>query len=146
MKSYLQDRSRRVVIGQVIVWPPNSGYCASRLRSGADVILSVGAAHWKNHQEAWARISSLWGWPTDPVHFQLNSGSLREARQCQESCDADVKRWITANYLKMNDEKTEFLPIVPQIYPTSVGRTQSHHRPHLSGRCLYSEDLWCSSG
>ena len=31
-----------------------------------------------------------------------------------EACVAEIKHWMTQNYLKMNDQKTEFLPIVPR--------------------------------
>lgn len=48
------------------------------------------------------------------LHFQLNPESLLNALQRLEACVAEIKTWMTTNYLNMNEEKTEFLPIVPR--------------------------------
>ena len=46
--------------------------------------------------------------------FVLNSLALFEALQCLEACVSDIREWLTANYLKFNDHKSEFLPIGQQ--------------------------------
>ena len=46
--------------------------------------------------------------------FSLSQESLRDVLSGLESCVAEIKHWITQNYLKMNDQQTEFLPIVPR--------------------------------
>ena len=47
-------------------------------------------------------------------HFSLSHESLRNALSRLEACVAEIKHWMTQNYLKVNDQKTEFLPIVPR--------------------------------
>ena len=42
----------------------------------------------------------------------LNIDSLSASLRQTELCLADIKNWLTVNFLSMNDEKTEFLPIV----------------------------------
>ena len=39
--------------------------------------------------------------------FQLNQLSLAECIKRIENCIADIKTWISTNYLQMNDGKTE---------------------------------------
>ena len=43
--------------------------------------------------------------------FDLNPTSLSKASSLQD-CIIEIQEWLTANYLKVNDQKTEFLPIV----------------------------------
>ena len=45
--------------------------------------------------------------------FDLNPTSLSEAIRRLQDCIMDIREWLTSNYLKVNDQKTEFLPIVP---------------------------------
>ena len=45
--------------------------------------------------------------------FDLNPTSLSEAIQRPQDCIMEIREWLTSNYLKVNDQKTEFLPIVP---------------------------------
>lgn len=45
--------------------------------------------------------------------FELNAQSLLEAMRRLEACICDIRKWVTINYLKLNDGNTEFLPIVP---------------------------------
>ena len=44
--------------------------------------------------------------------FDLNLTSLSAIRRLQD-CIMEIREWLTSNYLKVNDQKTEFLPIVP---------------------------------
>ena len=46
--------------------------------------------------------------------FDLSTDSL-SASLCQtELCFAEIKNWMTVNFLSINDENTEFLLIVPK--------------------------------
>ena len=45
--------------------------------------------------------------------FDLNLTSLSKAIQCLQDCIMEIQEWLTANYLKVNDQKTEFLLIMP---------------------------------
>ena len=45
--------------------------------------------------------------------FDLNLTSLSKAIQCLQDCIMEIWEWLTSNYLKVNDKKTDFLPIKP---------------------------------
>ena len=47
-------------------------------------------------------------------HFDLTATALATALRCMEDCLDVVKQWITSNCLCMNDNKTEYLPVVPR--------------------------------
>ena len=82
---------------------PSSGrYCCA-----------VCAAHSQSHLETWAALSPLYADDLQVLsHFSLSQESLRDAVSRLEACVAGIKHWITQNHLKINDRKTEFLPIV----------------------------------
>ena len=44
--------------------------------------------------------------------FDLNPTSLSKAIRHLQDCIIEIREWLTANYLKVNYQKTEFLPIV----------------------------------
>ena len=44
--------------------------------------------------------------------FYLKPTSLSEAIRRLQDCIMEIGEWLTSNYLKVNDQKTEFLPIV----------------------------------
>ena len=48
------------------------------------------------------------------ITFDLNIDSLLDAIRRLEECIAEIKTWMTANYLKVNDDKSEFMPVVPR--------------------------------
>ena len=52
------------------------------------------------------------------LHLFLSQQSLLDALSRLEACVPEIKHWMTHNYLKMNDQKTEFLPIVPNQHDT----------------------------
>ena len=45
--------------------------------------------------------------------FDLNPTSLSKAIRHLQDCIIEIREWLTANYLKVNDQKTEFLLIMP---------------------------------
>ena len=47
-------------------------------------------------------------------HFDLTATALATALRRMEDCLDVVKQWITSNCLCMNDNKTEYLPVVPR--------------------------------
>ena len=63
------------------------------------------------------------------ISFSPDSDEI-EARHAQESCLADVRLWMAANFLKLNDDKTDFLLIgnkynLPKVESTciTIGQT-----------------------
>ena len=48
------------------------------------------------------------------ITFDLNIHSILDAIRRLEECIAEIKTWMTAKYLKVNDDKTEFMPVVPR--------------------------------
>ena len=45
--------------------------------------------------------------------FDLNPTSLSKVIWCLQDCIIEIREWLTANYLKVNDQKTDFLLIMP---------------------------------
>ena len=112
--SYLLDRKQRVVIGQATSenHTSNTGVPQGSVLGPAlfslyvqpvgDVIRRHGV---KFHHYA----DDLQLMHT----FDLNSTSLSKAIRCLQNWIMEIREWLTSNYLKVNDQKTDFLPIVP---------------------------------
>ena len=47
------------------------------------------------------------------MQLDLNPTSLADATQHLQDCIMEIREWLSSNYLKVNYQKTEFLPIVP---------------------------------
>ena len=47
-------------------------------------------------------------------HFDLTATALGATLRRMEDCLDVVKQWMTSNCLCMNDNKTEYLPVVPK--------------------------------
>ena len=47
-------------------------------------------------------------------HFALTKHALAEAVHYIEQCVDELNDWMTANLLSMNDNKTQYVPIVPK--------------------------------
>ena len=47
-------------------------------------------------------------------HFPLDALSLSNAVHRIEKCIDELKEWMSANYLQMNDSKSEILPVIPR--------------------------------
>ena len=45
--------------------------------------------------------------------FDLNPTSLSKVIRRLQDCIIEIREWLTANYLKINDQKTNFLLIMP---------------------------------
>ena len=43
------------------------------------------------------------------LYMQFRPSDLPVAVQCMDNCVADIREWMTANYLKLNEDKTEYL-------------------------------------
>ena len=54
--------------------------------------------------------------------FDLNLTSLSKAIQCLKDCIMEIREWLTSNYLKVNDQKTDFLPIMPVSAKKSINK------------------------
>ena len=52
--------------------------------------------------------------PMTYCHFALTKQALAEAVHHIEKCVDELKDWMTANLLSMNDSKTQYMPIVPK--------------------------------
>ena len=48
-------------------------------------------------------------------HFALTATALGDTLRHMEDCLDVVKQWMTSNCLCMNDNKTEYLPVVPNM-------------------------------
>lgn len=114
MESYLQDRKQRVVIGQ-----ESSDY--EELNTGVPQGSVLGPLLFSLYVQPVGDIIRRHGLQfhhyADDLQlmltFELNAQSLLEAMRRLEACICDIREWMTSNYLKLNDGKTEFLPIVP---------------------------------
>ena len=113
--SYLEGRTQRVVIGEQ---SPSPSMLISGVPQGSvlgpllfslyvqpigDIIRAHGLFY---HQ--YADDLQLY------CHFALNRQALAEAVNQIENCVDELKDWMTANLLSMNDSKTQYLPIVPK--------------------------------
>ena len=54
-------------------------------------------------------------------HFDLTATALGATLRRMEDCLDVVKQWMTSNCLCMNDNKTEYLPMVPKTAAAVVG-------------------------
>ena len=52
--------------------------------------------------------------------FDLISASLSEAIRRIQDCIMEIREWLTSNYLKVNDQNTDFLLIVPVYAKTLI--------------------------
>ena len=77
--------------------------CAAGIRAGASSVLIVCPTSRRCHHKTLQLMHT----------FDLNPTSLSEAIQRLQDCIMEIREWLTSNYLKVNDQKTEFLPIVP---------------------------------
>jgi hypothetical protein len=115
MESYLQDRSQRVVIGQ-------ASSTSQPLNTGVPQGSVLGPMGFSLYVQPIGEIIRRHGlqfhhYADDLqllITFSLNPASLLDALRRLEACIAEIKAWMAANYLKVNDEKTEFLPVVPR--------------------------------
>ena len=113
--SYLQGRTQRVVIGEqsssssmLMSGVPQGSVLGPLLfslyvQSIGDIIRAHGLFH---HQ--YADDLQLY------CHFALTKQAFAEAVNHIEKCVDQLKDWMTANMLSMNDSKTQYLPIVPK--------------------------------
>ena len=115
MTSYLQDQSQRIVIGRASSKPriltagvPQGSVLGPLLFSLyvqpiGEVIRRHGL-HFHHYADDLQVFS----------HLNLSQESLRDALSRLEACVAEINHRMIQNYLKMNDQKTEFLSIVPR--------------------------------
>ena len=111
MTPYLQDRSQGVVIGRASSEPrilttgvPQGSVLGPLLFSlyvqPIGKVIRRHGLHFHHYADDLQVFS----------HLSLSQESLRDALSRLEACAAQIKHWMTHNYLQMNDQKTEFLP------------------------------------
>ena len=115
LRSYLQNRTQRVVIGDA---SSDSRLLSHGVPQGSvlgpllfllyvkpigDILRKYGL-----HFHHYADDLQIY------VSFDLNPASMLDAIRRVEACVAEIKNWMALNYLCMNDDKTEFLPVVPK--------------------------------
>ena len=113
--SYLEGRTQRVVIGEQSSSP-------SMLMSGVPQGSVLGPLLFSLYVQPIGDIIRAHGlfyhqYADDLqlyCHFALNRQALAEAVNQIEKCVDELKDWMTANLLSMNDSKTQYLPIVPK--------------------------------
>ena len=49
-------------------------------------------------------------------NYKFSSPSFARAIYRRQNCVADLQVWFKGNHLIMNDDKTEFIPFVPERY------------------------------
>ena len=128
MASYLLDRKQRVVISQATSenHTSNTGVLQGSVLGPAlfslyvqpvgDVIRRHGVKflHYAHDLQL--------------MHtFDLNLTSLSKAIQCLKDCIMEIREWLTSNYLKVNDQKTDFLPIMPVSAKKLINNFHIHH-------------------
>ena len=47
-------------------------------------------------------------------HFDLTATTLAATLRRMEDCLDVVNKWMTSNYMSMNNNKTEYLPVIPK--------------------------------
>ncbi|MEG7522735.1 MAG: reverse transcriptase domain-containing protein, partial [Chromatiales bacterium] len=112
--SYLQDRKQRVVIGQTT---SEHHTC----NTGVPQVSVLGPALFSLYVQPVGDVIRRHGVKfhhyadnLQLMHtFALNSTSLFEAIKRLQACIMEIREWLTSNDLKVNDQKTELLPIVP---------------------------------
>ena len=112
MESYLQDRKQYVVIAR-------TGHHS--LDTGVPQGSILGPVLFSLYVQPVAKLIRKYGvnfhYYTDDLQlmlaFALNSTALLEALQRLEARVSEIQKWLTANSLKLNDQKSKFLPIVP---------------------------------
>ena len=57
-------------------------------------------------------------------HFDLNSQALAKVVHQIENWIDELKRWMSANSLSMNDSKMQYLPILPKSMACLVDRVK----------------------
>ena len=112
--SYLQDRKQRVVIGQAT----SENYtCTTGVPQGSVLGPALFSLYVQPVGDVIRRHGVKFHHYADDLQlmhtFDLNPTSLSEAIRRLQDCIMDIREWLTSNYLKVNDKKTEFLPIVP---------------------------------
>ena len=113
--SYLEGRTQRVVIGEQSSSP-------SMLMSGVPQGSVLGPLLFSLYVQPIGDIIRAHGlfyhqYADDLqlyYHFALNRQALAEAVNQIEKCVDELKDWMTANLLSINDSKTQYLPIVPK--------------------------------
>ena len=114
MESYLHNRKQRVVIGQ-------DTSDQHGLNTGVPQGSVLGPVTFSLYVQPIGNIIRKHGlqfhhYADDLqliIFFDLNPESLLDALRRLEACIAEIREWMTSNYLKLNDGKTEFMPVVP---------------------------------
>ena len=115
MTSYLDGRTQRIIIGQ-------ASSSSKPLNTGVPQDSVLGPILFSFYEQPIGEIIRKHGlafhhYADDLqilITFYLNIDSLLDAIRRLEECIAEIKTWMTANYLKVNDDKSEFMPVVPR--------------------------------
>ena len=112
--SYLQDRKQRVVIGQAT---SDNYTCTTGVLQGSVLGPALFSLYVQPVGDVIRKHGIKFHHYADDLQlmhvFDLNPTSLAEAIQRLQDCIMEIREWLTSNYLKVNDQKTDFLPIVP---------------------------------
>ena len=86
---------------------------AAGIRAGASTILIVCPTSRRCHQKTQCQFQ-YYADDLQLMHtFDLNPTSLSKAIRSLQDCIMEIREWLTTNYLKVNDQKTDFLLIMP---------------------------------
>ena len=111
---YLLDRKERVVIGQAT---SENHTCNTGVPQGSVLGPALFSLYVQPVGDVIRRHGIKFHHYADNLQwmhtFDLNLTSLSKAIQCLQDCIMEIQEWLTSNYLKVNDQKTDFLPIMP---------------------------------
>ena len=113
--SYLDGRTQRIIIGQ-------ASSSSKPLNTGEPQGSVLGPILFSLYEQPIGEIIRKHGLTFHHnaddlqilITFDLNIDSLLDTIRRLEECIAEIKTWITANYLKVNDDKSECMPVVPR--------------------------------
>ena len=127
MTSYLDGRTEHIIIGQ-------ASSSSKPLNTGAPRGSVLGPILFSHYEQLIGQIIRKHGLTfhhyADDFHilitFDFNVDSFLDAIRRLEECIAEIKTWMTANYLKVNDDKSEFMHFCAQVCCAFAGGI--HHQ------------------
>ena len=127
LQSYLQNRTRRVVIHDA---SSNTTCLTSGVLQGSVFGSLLFSLYVQPIGDMLRAHGLLFNHYADDLqlycHFDLTATALATTLRRMEHCLEVVKQWMTSNCLCINDNKTEYLPVVPRTAAALVDSTVIH--------------------